>query len=121
MRAAAWKRMKEGGLLPLLAGFSLAMLLGFLVESVLSWFCLSRGWMREVALLDFMKESGLAESIKMEISPNTEKLLESQKISLFEPAGQVLMLLSNAIWKMGILAYGCAVLAISAMRGGATM
>ena len=119
MRAAAWKRMKEGGLMPLLAGFSLAMLLVFLVESVLSWYCLSRGWMREIPLLDFMRESGLVDFFKMEISPNQEKVLGAQTISFFEPAGQVLMLLSNAIWKMGILAYGCAVLAIAAVRGGA--
>ena len=119
LRAAAWKRMKEGGLLPLLAGFSLAMLLVFLVEGALSWYCQSRGWVREVPVLDFLKESGLADFFEIEIGPKQEKVLATQYISLFEPAGQVLMLLSNVIWKMGILAYGCAVLAISAMRGGA--
>ncbi len=119
MRAAAWKRMKEGGLLPLLAGFSLAMLLALLVENVLSWYCLSRGWVREVPVLDFMNESGLVDFFKLEISPNQENVLKAQTVSLFEPAGQVLMLLSKAICEMGILAYGCAVLAISAMRGGA--
>ena len=119
MRAAAWKRMKEGALLPLLAGFSLAMLLVFLVENVISWYCLSRGWIREVSLLDFMKESGIVDGFEMEFSPNQEKILGMQTILLPEPVGQVLMFLSNAIWKLGILAYGCAVLAISAMRGGA--
>ena len=119
MRAAAWKRMKEGGLLPLLAGFSLAMLLVFLVESLLSWYCLSRGWIREIPVLDVLKESGLINAFNTQFSSNQEQILRAQTVSLFEPAGQVLVLLSNTIWKMGILAYGCAVLAISAMRGGA--
>lgn len=119
MRATAWKRMKEGGLLPLLAGFSLAMILAFLGEAIISWYCLSRGWMREVPLLDCLKESGVMDAFKTEFSSNQEKILVAQTISIFEPAGQVLMLLSNVIWKMGILEYGCAVLAISAMRGGA--
>ena len=119
MRAAAWKRMKEGGLLPLLAGFSLAMILVLLVDAIIRWYCLSRGWMREVPVLDFLEESGLINAFNTQFSSNQEQILRAQTVSLFEPAGQVLVLLSNTIWKMGILAYGCAVLAISAMRGGA--
>jgi hypothetical protein len=113
MRAAAWKRMKEGGLLPLLAGFALAFLLSSLADNLLAWYGAQRGWIEQVPALQVLDEVGLA------LAPEHKKILESITIPKVTPAYRLATILFSTAWASGILAYGCAVLAISAMRGGA--
>ena len=119
MRAAAWRKMKEGGLLPLLAGFSLVMLLVLLVDSAVNWFCLSRGWVKEVSVFDLVNAFGLADPSGANFSPEQEQVLRDQVVPYLVPAGQAVVLLVDSLWQNGVLAFGCAVLAVSAMRGGA--
>lgn len=119
MRAAAWRRMKEGGALPLVAGFALVMLLTYLADNGISWFCMSRGWITKIPLLDFLEDGGFLVGHAASLTPEQEKTLGSMTIPLMSPACRLLVFLVNAIWENGILAFGCAVLAISAMRGGA--
>ena len=119
MRAAAWRRMKEGGLLPLLAGFSLAMLLVLIVDSAVNWFCLSRGWLKEVSVFDFVNAFGLSDPSGANFTPKQEQVLREQIVPYLTPVGQAVVLLVNSLWQNGVLAFGCAVLAVSAMRGGA--
>ena len=119
IRAAAWRRMKEGGLLPLVAGFALAMLLAYLANNVVNWYCLSRGWITKISVLDFIEENGFLTDYAAELTPEQEKVLGSTMIPLTSPTCRVFVFLINAIWEHGILAFGCAVLAVSAMRDGA--
>ena len=119
IRAAAWKRMKEGGLLPLVAGFALVMLLAYLADNVVNWLCLSRGWITKISVLDFLEESEFLTRYATELTPEQEKMLGSTMIPLMSPTCRVFVFIINAIWENGILAFGCAVLAVSAMRGGA--
>jgi len=119
MRAAAWRRMKEGELLPLVAGFALVMLLVYLADNVLNWYCLSRGWITKISVLDLLEESKFLTQYATELTPEQEKVLGSTMIPLMSPTCRACVFLVNAIWENGILAFGCAVLAVSAMRGGA--
>ena len=119
MRAAAWRRMTEGELLPLVAGFALAMLLAFLADNVVNWYCMSRGWITKISVLDFLEENGILTGYVTELTPEQEKVLGSKMIPLTSSTCRVFVLIVNAIWENGILAFGCAVLAVSAMRGGA--
>lgn len=111
--------MKEGGVLPLVAGFALVMLLAHLAENGVNWFCMSCGWITKMPLLDFLEEGGFLAGHAAGLSPEQEKILGSMTIPLMSPTCRVFVILVNAIWENGILAFGCAVLAISAMRGGA--
>ena len=119
IRAAAWRRITEGGLLSLVAGFALVMLLGYLAENVITWYFTSCGWVTKIPLLDFMEESGFLAGQAASLSPEQEKVLGSMTIPLMSPVCRAFALFLNAIWENGILAFGCAVLAVSAMRGGA--
>lgn len=113
MRAAAWRKMKEGGLLPLLAGFAIVSLLGSLVGTAISQCGVWRGWVQVVSLADIFDQLGYA------YDPKFEQTLAATVVPLPEPAYQVASVLVNAAWE-GVLAFGCAVLAISVMRGRAT-
>ena len=119
MRAAAWRKMKEGGLLPLLAGFSLVMLFVLLVDYAVNWFCLSRGWAKEVSVFDLMNAFGLVDPSGASFNAEQEQILREQIVPLLTPAGHAVVLLVDSLWQNGVLAFGCAVLAVSAMRGGA--
>ncbi len=120
VRAAAWKRMREGGLLPLVAGFSLVMLLAFIADRAVGWYFMSRGWITEASLLDVMRE-GQALGIPMKgFTPEQEEVLAETFIPVMSPACRIADLLIGAMWNSGILEFGCAVLAVSAMRGGAS-
>ena len=52
MRATAWRKMKEGALLPLLAGFALLFLLGSLFDAAVDVFGKWQGWITHVPLVD---------------------------------------------------------------------
>ena len=111
--------MKEGGLLPLVAGFALVMLLSYLVENGVIWYFMSRGWITKISYLDFMEEGGFLAGQAVHLSPEQEKVLESMTIPVMSPVCRACVLFLNAIWENGILAFGSAVLAVSVMRGGA--
>ncbi len=119
IRAAAWRRIKEGGLLPLVAGFALVMLLAYLADNAVNWYCMSRGWITKISVLDFLGETGFLADYAAEVTPEQEKVLSSTMLPLTSPTCRVIVFLVNAIWEHGILAFGCAVLAVSAMRNGA--
>ena len=74
--------MKEGGLLPLVAGFALAMLLAYLANNVVNWYCLSRGWITKISVLDFIEENGFLTDYAAELTPEQEKVLGSTMIPL---------------------------------------
>ena len=105
--------MKEGGLLPLLAGFAVIALLGSLADGAIRRFGLWRGWITNVSAADFLDQLGFA------YEPELEQVLSSTLIPRPEPAYLIASHLVDAAWE-GVLAFGCAVLAIAVMRGGAT-
>ena len=113
MRAAAWRKMKEGALLPLLAGFALLFLLGSLFDAAVNLFGKWQGWITAVPILDVMDQLGIT------LEPDQEKALAAVTISQATPAYQAATLVVNALWE-GVLAFGGSVIAIAAMRGGAT-
>lgn len=113
MRATAWRKMKEGGLLPIIAGFALVFMLGTLVDAAIREFGLWQGFIANVPALDFIDQMDIV------LEPEHEKALESLTIPRIAPTFGVAVLIAKALWK-GILAFGCAVIAISVMRGGAT-
>ena len=113
LRAAAWKRMKEGGLLPLLAGFSLAMLLGSLVTHLLTLSFISYGWVTVDQIEESQKTLELLRNSSLEPTP--------EQIGALMPVMRWTGVLSLvfATLNFGILSFGRAVLTISVMRGGA--
>ena len=113
MRATAWRKMKEGALLPLLAGFALIFLLGSLFDAAIDVFGKWQGWITHVPLVDVVDQLGL------ELNPEQEKALGAITISQVTPAYRVAVLFMNALWD-GVLAFGGSVIAIAAMREGAT-
>ena len=113
MRATAWRKMKEGGLLPLLAGFALVFLLMALVNMAITWFGERQGWITYVPLVD------LFDQLELEITPEQEKAFGAFTVPQMTLACQAAILVVKTIWE-GILAFGCAVLAIAVLRGGAT-
>ncbi len=120
MRAAAWRKMKEGGLFPLIAGFSLVSLLGIIVQSAASWYFMSCGWITESSLLDAMRNVQALGIPMDELTPEQEEALGATFVLIKSPACWIADFLINAMWNNGILEFGCAVLAVSAMRGGAS-
>lgn len=119
MRAAAWQKFREGGLLPLLAGFALIMLLVYFVDNAVNWYCVSRGWITETSLLDILKENQLFNGSDADFTAEQERILSQTRIPLMSTSCRIAVLFVSAVWENGILAFGCAVLAVSAMRGGA--
>lgn len=114
LRAAAWKRMKEGGLLPLLAGFALVMLLVQLAGSAVFRFGIEFHWIESLPALEFAKRAGMV------LAPEHEEVLAPLSVPLVRPAYLPVFILVDGIWEYGILAFGGAVLAVSATRGAAT-
>ncbi len=113
MRAIAWRRMKEGGFWPVLAGFALVFLLGALAETAIRRFGIWQGWIWNMPLLDFLDQMGVA------YEPEMEQLLATATIPYVEPGYRLAAAVAHAMWE-GVLAFGGAVLAIAVMRGGAT-
>ena len=113
IRTTAWGKMKEGGLLPIIAGFALIFMLGTLVDAAVRQFGLWQGFIVNVPALDFFDRMGLV------LEPEHEKALGSITIPQIDPVYGVAVFVAKTLWE-GILAFGCAVLAISVMRGGAT-
>lgn len=113
MRAAAWRKMKEGGLLPVIAGFALIFMLGTLVDAAIQQFGLRQGFIVNVPALDFIDRMGLV------LEPEQERMLGSVTIPQIDPVYGVAGFVAKTLCE-GILAFGSAVLAISVMRGGAT-
>ena len=103
-----------GGLLPLLAGFALVFLLSALADNLLAWYGAQRGWIEQIPALQVANELGLV------LKPEHEKILETMTIPKVAPTFRLATTLFSAVWANGILAFGCAILAISALRGGAT-
>ena len=112
IRDAAWRKMKRGGLLPVLAGFAIVALLGSLVDMSLRQFGLWRGWIQNISAPEFFNRLNIV------CDPEVEQALESVFIPLPHPAYWGASFLATVAWE-GVLAFGCAVLAISVMRGGA--
>ena len=113
IRTTAWGKMRDGGFLPIIAGFALVFMLGTLVDVAIRQFGLWQGFIANVPALDFIDQTGLV------LEPEHEKALGSLTIPQIDPAYGAAVLVAKALWK-GILAFGCAVIAISVMRGGAT-
>ena len=113
IRAAAWRKMKEGGLLSLIAGFALAFLLGSLVDMAIRKFGLWQELIVNVPARDIFDQLGVV------VEPEQEKVLDALTIPQIDPVYGVSVLLAKMMWE-GILAFGSAVIAISFMRGGAT-
>jgi hypothetical protein len=113
MRAVAWRRMKEGGFWPILAGFALVFLLGALADTAIRRFGAWQGWIWNMPVLDFLDQLGIA------YEPEMEQLLATATIPYVEPGYRIAAAVAHAMWE-GILAFGGAVLAIAVMRGGAT-
>ena len=113
MRAAAWRRMKEGGLLPVIAGFALVFLLGKLADTVINQIGTSQGWIVNVSLLEAFARQGL------ELTPRQEEVLGAVVVPQMTAGYQVAVIVVTALWE-GILAFGCSVVTIAVMRGGAT-
>ena len=113
MRAAAWRKMKEGGGLPLIAGFALIFMIGVVINVAIRKFGLWQGLIVNVPALDILDQLGVA------LEPEQEKVLGALTIPQIDPIYGVAIFVAKMMWE-GILTFGCAVIAISAMRGGAT-
>lgn len=117
MRATAWRKMKEGWLLPLLAGFSLAFLLGSLVDMAISKIGVWNGWITFVQVGDVIPVPEFCAQMGFELSPEWEETLAAVSIPQVTLAYRIVATVANVLWE-GILAFGCAVIAIAVMRGG---
>jgi len=113
MRAAAWRKMKEGGLLPVLAGFALVFMLGSLADVAIRQIGVRQGWVTSIPVTDFCEQLGIV------LEPAHEQALASLTIPQMTPVYQLSAVVANSLWS-GILTFGCAVIAIAVMRGGAT-
>ncbi len=111
MRATAWRKMKECGLLPLIAGFALLFLLSSLFDAAITLFGKWQGWIEAVPILDVIGQLGIA------LEPDQEKALATITISQATPAYQAVSFAASALWE-GVLAFGASVLAIAVLRGG---
>ena len=113
IRAMAWRRLKEGGLLPALAGFALVYLLGVIVDMAVQRLGLWQGWITNVPVLDLFDRMGLVPE------PELEEFLATLTVQQMSPGYQAATIVANALWQ-GVLAFGSAVIAIAVIRGGAT-
>ncbi len=113
IRTTAWGKMRDSGFLPIIAGFALVFMLGTLVDVAIRQFGLWQGFIANVPALDFIDQMGLV------LEPEHEKALGSITIPQIDPVYGIAVFVAKTLWE-GILAFGCAVLAISVMRGGAT-
>ena len=113
IRAAAWRKMKEGGFLPIIAGFALVFMLGTIVDVAVQKFGLWQGFIVNVPLLDILDKIGVV------LEPEHEQVLGALTIPQIDPTYGVAVFVAKTLWE-GILAFGCAVIAVSVMRGGAT-
>ena len=113
IRTTAWGKMRDSGFLPIIAGFALVFMLGTLVDVAIRQFGLWQGFVVNVPALDFIDQMGLV------LEPEHEKALGSITIPQIDPVYGIAVFVAKTLWE-GILAFGCAVLAISVMRGGAT-
>ena len=113
MRAAAWRKMKEGGALPIIAGFALIFMLGAIVDVAIRKFGLWQGLIVDVPALDILDQLGVV------LEPEQEKVLGALTIPQIDPAYGTAVLIAKMMWG-GVLAFGCAVIAVAVMRGGAT-
>ena len=82
LRAGAWRRMKGGGLWPVLAGFALIFLLGTLADTAIRRFGAWQGWVRNMPVLDFLDQLGVS------YEPEMEQILSSATIPYVEPGYQ---------------------------------
>ena len=119
MRVAAWRRMKEGGLLPVIAGFALVFLLGKLADTAISRIGTSQGWVENISLLEAFARQGALAQQGLTLTPQQEEVLGAIIVPQMTPAYQAAVIAVTSLWE-GILAFGCSVLAIAVMRGGAT-
>ena len=119
MRVAAWRRMKEGGLLPVIAGFALVFLLGKMADTVISRIGTSQGWIENISLLEAFVRQGVFAQQELQLTPQQEEVLGAIVIPQMTPAYQAAVIAVNAFWE-GVLVFGCSVLTIAVMRGGAT-
>ena len=119
MRVAAWRRMKEGGLLPVIAGFALVFLLGKMADTVISQIGTSQGWVENISLLEAFVRQGVVAQQELKLTPQQEEVLGAIVIPQMTPAYQAAVIAVNAFWE-GVLVFGCSVLTIAVMRGGAT-
>ncbi|MBO7686228.1 MAG: DUF975 family protein [Kiritimatiellae bacterium] len=162
IRAAAWRLFKEGGLLPVLAGFALVMLLRSLVELAFFRLGVSQGWLEMIPLPQFLGQHGvdfalfendlgqlgasviqLGAEIK-QLGPELSELaaavhqlgtqmnqiggqmvadmhgiLSAASVPRINPGYVAGSLVVDTLFE-GVVEFGCSVLVISAVRGGAT-
>ena len=113
IRSLAWKKMKEGGLLPALAGFAILFLLGTLADVMLSRVGVKLGLIVEIPLDEFMRFLGFY------VDDEMAKGLAKYTIPCPTHGYMAFIIVVQALWN-GILSFGGAVLSISVMRGGPT-
>lgn len=112
MRAAAWGKMKEGGLLPVLAGFALVFMLGSLADVAMRQIGNWMGWVTSVPVTDLCDQLGIV------LEPEYEQSLAAIAVPHATLEYNATAIVADALWN-GILAFGCAVITIAVMRGGA--
>lgn len=105
--------MKEGGLLPALAGFAILFLLGTLADVVLSSVGVKLGLIAEIPLDEFMRFLGVY------VDDEMARGLAKYTIPCPTHGYMAFIIVVQALWN-GILSFGGAVLSISVMRGGPT-
>ena len=112
IRASAWRAIKEGGLLPALAGFAIISMLSVVVQVAVRRIGLSQGWVVEIPFAEFLRSFGFA------VDPEAERLLSEYAFPKTEPAFLACSTALQTAWA-GILSFGGAVLSVAVMRGGA--
>ena len=113
IRSSAWKKIKEGGLLPALAGFAILFLLGTLADAVLSRVGVKLGLIAEIPLDEFMRFLGFY------VDDEMARGLAKYTMPYPTYGYMAFIIVVQAMWN-GILSFGGAVLSISVMRGGPT-
>lgn len=106
--------MKEGGLLPALAGFAILFMLGALADVLLHRLGLAQGWITEIPICELLRSLGLT------VDSETERLFAKYTFAMPTPGYQAFSVVVQVLWN-GILSFGGAVLAVSVMRGGAVV
>ncbi len=113
IRASAWRRMKDGGLLPALAGFALIFMLATAMDMLMQRVGLARGLIAEIPALELLQSIGIV------VAPELERSLAEEVFPMPTTEFMVFSLVAMTLWN-GIMSFGKAVLAIAVMRGGAT-